>query len=163
MNCRYCGQSEFANGTCKRCGASTVEPEPEKKIQEDAPGFAYNGHWVIGYSPDDFGDIRKYRFYLGPQLMAVIPVDRRLLQELLGPVEHYTTSYHDRVMKFIWELYLIAVGDQQEYVLEWENRNSLIKPATFVVTKAPVELDEQHKGMGLTYRQLFEIRDKVLA
>src|SRR5579859_3569752 len=99
MNCLHCGQSRFADGRCLGCGAPEPKPAPAgDSSRAPAHGFAYMGHWVVIEEHPWGDDSVNWRWYLGPQLMAIVPVSRVLLEELFGRPGP-TTAWNDQVMK----------------------------------------------------------------
>jgi len=171
MLCHYCGQQngDHAN-TCRMCGATLRKLSAEQDGQHGdddrfvpSRGFAYMGHWVI-VERTSFGEgDEKWYWYLGPELMAIVPISIRLLHEMFPELRNsLITDEGNKVLKFMYELYLVAVGDQREYVIKWAAHNVGIREVSYVVTKRVGEIDANRQfSYGLSYGQLIMLRDKA--
>ena len=113
--CSYCNQSVFSEvGKCLGCGASVpVEIVITTKDMRKGEPFAYNG--VIIWPIYDVGmDICEYHFYTGNTLQAIIPISRSLMDDMFPERDK---GYDIPILPFLWELFLVAVGEKKQYMV----------------------------------------------
>ena len=123
MICSYCGTKSEGVETCKGCGASLVTVKPKSEAQKYGPLF-YNGYLVY-LLVNGMSHIYEYQFWLGPELVERIEIDREILRE-------FVPEYCDP-MPFIWKLFLVAHGEEK--VIEWQEKNGSKYPAMFEIRR----------------------------
>ena len=157
--CSYCNQSAFSDiGRCLGCGAS-VPIEVEVKVRDIRKGepFTYNGvvFWPI-YDMDMH--VCNYHVYTGNTLQAVIPISRELLEEMF-PNREVGSGYS--INEFLWELFLVAIGEKKQILWEDISKNKEVKPAYFKFIAIQKYEDPEEHLFGLSLRELREMRDRV--
>jgi len=147
--CFYCGRPIGLEPECLRCSAprKSMTTEDHSPRYERREPFWYCG-FVVWPIRDYSKDVLEFEFYSGLQCVARVSMSRDFLDDLSegGKLD---------CMPYIYELALVASGENKEFILEIEAKNN-IEPAVFVchrVQKATHagELDEL---MGLTLEQL---------
>lgn len=134
MKCNYCGTENLSEGTCPKCGASITKPD----FQKSEP-FFYNGY--ICYSLRYLErDTREVQFWLGNQLVERIEFTLEFMKEFIKEWED--------AMPFIWELFLLARGEQE--VVKYQEMNS-IYPATFEIRRIESSKKKEIQNFKLCY------------
>ena len=169
MNCEYCGRDEWRGTVCARCGGERQEHTTKDRIEKGEP-FSYNGFivWAIRKWNDFTSGSwdREFHFYLGDRLIEIISISREMWYELYPPSESANTTLADP-MKFIWELFQIAQGDEEELIQIGKN-NYDKKPAMFITIARqydgekdgwPTEKISRYNSM--TWDELLALKDRV--
>lgn len=135
MKCEYCGTENLSEGDCPKCGSQIKKPDFEK-----SEPFFYNGY--ICYTLKDLmTDTLEVQFWLGRELIERISFSRQFLEEFIP--SHY------EAMPFVWELFLLAKGEQE--VVTYQEQNSKY-PATFEIRR--IENSKKEEIRQLRYRML---------
>lgn len=161
MNCTYCGRDDWHGKVCGSCGAlQRDEPQPERFDPWQYAGFPYKGHWVT-IEHGGLQQSMKVHWWLGPQLMAVVPISQQLLREMFGPEDGNSDTY-DKQLEFLYQLYLVAVGESKQYVQRMAERNQGIREAFFMVRLFHPDPDpDEPQLLGLSLKQLRELAASV--
>ena len=121
--CDYCGQSSDET-LCPSCGSRSFDSKPVSQIVRGEP-FRYNGY-VVWWLADWAYDTTEYLFYLGDRLVERFTISREVLRMFVPEGQS--------VMPFIWDLFLVAQGEEE--VLRVVEQNT-IKPVVFKITRKP--------------------------
>ena len=135
--CDYCGQSS-GEVQCPDCGSRSFGSKPVSQITKGEP-FHYNGYVVWWLATDWAYDKAEYLFYLGDRLVERFTISRDVLRMF---VPEYQSS-----MPFIWDLFLIAQGEEE--VLRVVEQNTT-KPRTFRITLDPSPEKEYALGLSIS-------------
>jgi hypothetical protein len=161
-SCSYCSSNHFENGKCQSCGApnSAVEIEASRDIWKGEP-FAYNGFivWPIVRGWEGIGGrSREYHFYLGDRLVEIVEFSDEIWRELFV---RDSAAIQTNPMKLVWELFLVACGDEKEYIQEVAHYNGSVRPAR-LTTRVEL-LDPPGTANGLSWDEVEALRQKVYA
>lgn len=137
--CDYCHLPSKGEGCCPNCQSTSFDSEPVGPIREGHP-FYYNGY-VVWWLENWAHDTAEYLFYLGDTLVERFTVSREVLRAFVPE--------HCDAMPFIWDLFLLAQGEEE--VLRVVEQNT-IKPRVFEVT---IRQDvKEYETLGLSYSDL---------
>jgi len=132
--CAYCKQEcDDEYKKCPNCQSQEFEePKSWWRPSPEGQSIFYNGYvvWVL-HDEKFWADRCSFYFYLGDKLVETIVLDRDVMRQFVPEGES--------VMAFVWDLFRVAVGEEEVLRVQEQNKH---RPATFEIRRVPSEREE---------------------